>query len=107
MIWLKVIFGALLFSAVAVLAFVLIKFNRKRLHIIRAAAAATSERLEEIYQLIEARELGGTSGTNGFVLGRINEMADDATSTVAIPGGLKEFPWAGMSIAIEVGRDVQ
>jgi len=103
-IWVKFLFSAVGLSIVSWLGFVIVRFNLKRRRIIRAAAAATSEQLEEIYRLIEA---SGSQRRNGFVLGRLNKAADDASCTVVIPGQLEEFPWAGMSIAVDVNTDVQ
>lgn len=100
----KVIFSAVVLSSAGWLGFVLVRFNLKRLRIIREAAAATTEQLEEIYQLVEA---GSSESANGFVLGRLNEAADDASCTVAIPSELEDFPWAGMSVAIDVDNDVR
>ena len=104
MIWVKFLFGAVGLGIACCLGFVLVRFNLKRLRIIRAAAAATNEQLEEIYRLIGA---SGSQRASGFVLGRLNEAADDASYTVAIPRELEEFPWAGMIIAVEVDTDVQ
>lgn len=103
MIWIKAIFGVVGASIAAWLIFVLLQFNRKRLRIIRAAAAATSKELEEIYRLVEA---GASEKTDGFVLGRLNEASDDSSCVVAIPDIAEGLPWAGMSVAVEVDTDV-
>jgi hypothetical protein len=100
----KVICGVVGLSIVSWLGFAIVRFNLRRLRVIRAAAAATGEQLEEIYRLVEA---GGSERANGFVLGRLNETADDASCRVAIPSELAEFPWAGMSVAVDVNTDVR
>lgn len=107
MIGVKFLFGAVGVTIACWLGFVLVRFNLKRLRIIRAAAAATSEQLKEIYRLIGASGSRGSQRANGFVLGRLNEAADDPSCTVAIPNEMEEFPWAGKSIAVEVDADVQ
>lgn len=102
--WVKTAFGVLAAGAVTALAIVLIRFNRKRLHIIRAAASATSEQLEEIYRTVEAC---GTEDSQGFVLGWTNETVDDSACEVSIPAQLTDFPWAGRSIGVEAQREVR
>lgn len=104
MSWVKTTSIAVGMSTAAWLGFVLLRFNLKRLRIIRAAAGATSEQLEEIYRLIET---GGSEKANGFVLGRLNVAAEDTSCIVAIPGEVEGFPWAGMSVAIDVGKEVR
>jgi len=104
MIWVKVFFGAVGIIIVGWLALAIVLFNVKRIRIIRAAAAATNDQLEEIYQLIEA---GSSEKVNGFVLGRLNKAADDVSWVVAIPSELEKFPWAGKCIAVDVDTDVR
>lgn len=69
-----------------------------------AAATATGEQLEEIYRLVES---GSAEKPNGFVLGRLNEAAEDDSCIVAIPNDVSEFPWAGMSVAVDVDSAVR
>jgi len=102
--WLKIAFGVGAAGMIAAPAIVLIRFNRKRLHIIRAAESATGEQLEQIYRMVEAC---GTEDCNGFVLGRTNETVGDSSCIVQVPAELGDFPWAGRSIGVEVQRDVQ
>jgi hypothetical protein len=104
MTWVRATFIVVGISIAAWLGFVLVRFNRKRLQIIRAAAGATGKQLEEIYRLID---VGGSEKANGFVLGRLNEAAEDTSRIIAIPSEVEEFPWAGMSVAIDVDSEVR
>jgi hypothetical protein len=103
-VWLKVLFGLAALAGAITLAVILIRFNRKRLLIVRAAAAATETQLEDVYRFVEA---GGTEIPNGFILARTNASADDTSCIVSVPTSLEEFPWAGRSIAVRAERDVQ
>lgn len=103
-LWLKLFFGVIFVGLAAALAVIIIRFNRKRLHIIRAAAGATDEQLECIYRRIEA---SSAEAPNGFILGRTNKQAHDERCLIAIPHSLENFPWAGRVVQIEVERDVK
>ncbi len=102
--WPKIIFGAVGVGFAGWLAFVLVRFNIKRLRIIRVAATATDQQLEEIYRLVEAI---GSERPNGFVLARLNRVAGDFSCIVAIPQQMRRFPWAGKSVAVQVDTDVR
>ncbi len=86
----------------AALAAALIRFNIKRKQIIRAAATATAEQLEEIYSLVESC---GSLPCQGFVLGRTNRTLADASCVIEIPATLGTFPWAGRAVNLRVPRD--
>lgn len=77
------------------LAIVLIRFNRKRLHIIQQAATATEDQLERIYRAIESKP--GESPTCA-VLARTNRSAPVSTGIVPIPPYV--HPCAGKSIIV-------
>ncbi len=85
------------------LAVVLIRFNQRRLAIARIAAAATSDDLESIYNLIEdtTRE-----PPCGCVFGRTNQKASHTRCIVALPQGLDDFSWSGRSVEIESAEEV-
>ena len=104
MIYLKGLIGIAVLVAVGALAVALIRFNRKRLLVIRAAAAATDQQLEDVYRLVEAC---GTEAPSGFVLARTNDMRPDSASIVHLPSGLEDFPWGSRSIAVEAEREVR
>jgi hypothetical protein len=91
-------------AAVAVLAAVLVRFNRKRLHIARCAASAAPEQLERIYALVESL---GTLPANGHVLARTNQRTGESRCLVPVPMDLAGFPWAGKVIEATAGKDVQ
>lgn len=99
------VLGAVAVSAIAAaLAVVLVRFNRKRLHIIRAAAAASPDQLETIYALVERT---GTVAANGYVLARTNHRTNEARCLVPIPMELSAFPWTGKVIEVTVSKDVR
>jgi hypothetical protein len=89
--------------AATAVAVVLVRFNRKRLGIARAAAAATAEQLEGVCRAVDAC---GTEPPNGYILARTNDVVDDGESVVHLPR-LDGFPWAGRSVAVSVAADVQ
>jgi hypothetical protein len=89
-----------LLSALAV---PLIRFNRKRIHVIRAAAQASDQALDAIYRNIEAC---GTEKPTGCVLLRTNRRVENSHSVIAIPDWLEAFPWAGRTIAVSVDKEV-
>jgi hypothetical protein len=96
--------GALLvFALLAKLAVVLVGFNRKRVHIIRAASGATDDQLEEIYKQVEASD---SQVSKGWVLARTNAVVEDESCIVRVPD-LPDFPWSGKSIRIEADKSVQ
>jgi hypothetical protein len=99
----SVIFAIVVVGLLSALAAPLIRFNSKRIHIIRAAAQASDEALGAIYRNIE---ICGTEKPTGCVLLRSNRRVKDSRSVIAIPDWLEAFPWAGRTIAISVDKDV-
>jgi type II secretory pathway pseudopilin PulG len=92
-------------AAVAAFAIVLVRFNRKRLHVARCAGRASPEQLERIYGLVEQL---GTVPATGYVLARTNKSTSETRCLIPIPTGLPEFPWAGRIIEVTVApRDVE
>ncbi len=84
------------------LAIILIRFNRKRLHIIRCAEQATPEQLEAIYSQIHVL---GTESPSCALLARTNRRsASDEDWVVPIPSYVE--PWAGQMISPEAGSEV-
>ena len=65
----KIVIAGIIAVTVIPLAVVLIRFNRKRLHIIRCAKAASAEQLEAIYAQIDHL---GTEAPSCAVLARTN-----------------------------------
>ena len=94
-------FGA---TALTALVIVLAHFNLKRWHIIRAAAAATGDQLECIYQLVERV---GTEQATGALLVRTNRTAADSTCLIPVPAYVPDFPWGGRCLRIESGPAVR
>ena len=102
--WAGEVFVGLIVTAFAALTFLIIRFNIKRIHIIRAASRATPEQLEGVYRLVEEC---GTEAPHGFVLGRTNDTVADPSCRIAIPGQFEDFPWAGGTIAVETGTEIR
>lgn len=94
-----IIISALVFA----LAVVLVRFNVKHMYVTRCAAAATTERLERIYKLVEQL---GTVPSNGYVLARTNTNVTDETCLIPIPKDLPEFPWGGRVIEVRASKEV-
>jgi hypothetical protein len=98
--WLKTALGivgiGVVVALLTALAVSIVRFNRKRLHILRAAAAASTENLEAIYRRVEAC---GTEEHAGYVLAWTNEAVGDKSSIVEIPRDFVGFPWAGRAVA--------
>jgi hypothetical protein len=94
---------AIIISAIAVpLSVVLIRFNLKRLHIIRCAKACDFQQLEAIYKLID--ELGTLSPLCA-ILARINRTSGRETDWgVRVPPFVG--PWAGRTILVDVDPEV-
>ena len=87
---LKTIVISVIAAVVIPLAIVLIRFNRKRLHIIRCAEAATPEQLEAIYAHIDVL---GTESPSCALLARTNRRsASNDDWTLPIPPYVE--PWA-------------
>jgi hypothetical protein len=98
----KIAAAAILAAIAIALAIVLIRFNRKRLHIIRCAQAATAEQLEAIYAQIDRL---GTQTSSCAVLARTNRRsASDQDWTIPVPPYVE--PWGGRAISAERGPDV-
>lgn len=98
----KIIIIAVLALLLAPLAIMLIRFNRKRLHIIRQAASATDDQLESVYRAIES--MNTESPTCG-VLARTNRTGPSASASVPIPEYVQ--PWAGKSIIFANAEKVE
>jgi len=81
--------------ALAFLAVVLIRFNLKRLHVIKRAAAATDAQLERVYRAVESIN---TEPPTCAVLARTNRTAPSRSAIVPIPEYVQ--PWAGRSIVV-------
>jgi hypothetical protein len=92
-----IVVAAVVACLVLALAVALVRFNLKRVHIRRHAAAATDAQLEAIYRLVEAN---GTEPAVACVLARTNRAASDAAGVVALPDDLAEFPWNGRAVAV-------
>lgn len=94
-------FGTVALSiAVAFLAVVLIRFNRKRLFVAECTRNASPEQLEHIYTLVEQV---GTVPATGYVLARTNQHTRDHRCLVPIPHEISGFPWAGQVVEARVG----
>ena len=91
----KIIAITVIVLLLAPVAVVLIRFNRKRLHIIKRAASATDAQLERVYRAIESKN--GEPPTCA-VLGRTNRTAPSASAVIPIPEYVR--PWAGKSIVV-------
>ena len=90
-------------AAIAILlAVVLIRFNRKRLHIIRCAESANPEQLEAIYSQVSRL---GTEPPSCLVLARTNRRSgSDSDWCITVPSYVEA--WAGRSIAADVDKGV-
>jgi len=90
-------------AAVALpLAVILIRFNLKRLHIIRCADAASAQQLEAIYTQIDRL---GTQTPSCAVLARTNRRSgSEGDWSIPVPSFVE--PWAGRTISAEVGSNV-
>jgi len=97
------IIGVIAIGLTAWIAVVLIKFNKKRIYIIRCFEKASSHQLDEIYELVEQC---GEEKPNGCILARTNKRADDSVGFIRIPK-LNDFPWSGRLITINTHDDVQ
>jgi hypothetical protein len=96
--------GTIAVSAVTIaFAVVLVRFNRKRLAIVRAAASASTSQLERIYTLVEHT---GTVAANGYVLARTNRRTDNARNLIPVPMAVPDFPWAGKVIEVTASKEV-
>lgn len=94
-----------LFAAgVIVFAVVIIRFNRKRMAIVRAAATATESQLEAIYTLVER---SSTFPAAGHVLARTNRRSTGSACIIPIPEELPGFPWAGRRIEVTIAKEVE
>jgi len=91
----KIVAIVVIVLLLASLAVVLIRFNRKRIHIIKRAASATEAQLERIYCAIENKN--GEPPTCA-VLGRTNRTVPAMCAIIPIPEYVR--PWAGKSIVV-------
>jgi hypothetical protein len=98
------VLGALAVTiAIIALSVMLVRFNRKRLAIIRAAAAASADQLDNIYTLVECT---GTVAASGYVLARTNKRINDSRCLIAVPKRVPAFPWAGKVIEVMASKEV-
>lgn len=99
---LKIVLGVIIAAIVIPLAVVLIRFNRKRVHIIRCAKAADAQQLDAIYKNIEHL---GTQAPSCAVLARTNRRSgSDGDWSVPVPAFVE--PWAGKTISADVAPEV-
>lgn len=89
--------------AISALSVELVRFNRKRLSVIRAAAAASADQLDNIYKLVERT---GTVAASGYVLARTNKRVSDSRCLIAVPVVVQTFPWAGKVVEVVVSKEV-
>ena len=99
---LKIVIATIVAALAVLLAIILIRFNRKRLHIIRCAEAATDQQLEAIYAHIERL---GTETPSCAILARTNRRSgSDEDWSIPVPPYVE--PWGGRSISAKNGSDV-
>jgi hypothetical protein len=99
---LKIVIATIVAAIVVLLAIILIRFNRKRLHIIRCAKAATDQQLEAIYAQIDHL---GTETPSCAVLARTNRRSgSDGDWSIRVPSYIE--PWGGRSISAKNDSDV-
>ncbi len=84
------------------LAIVLIRFNLKRVRIIKQAISATDDQLERVYRAIERKQ---TEPPTCAVLARTNRTASPTAASIPIPDYVR--PWVGKSINIVNGVEVK
>lgn len=101
---LAMLLGGIVAAAAIVLAVVLIRFNRKRMAIVRAATAATERQLEAIYTLVEG---SSTLPAAGHMLARTNRRSADPACIIPIPEDLPGFAWAGKRIEVTIAKEVE
>ncbi len=99
---LKIVFGVVIAAMAIPLAVVLMRFNRKRLHIIRCAQAADDQQLEDIYSQIDHL---GTQTPSCAVLARTNRRSGTDTDWT-IPVSSFVEPWAGGTISTDASAGV-
>jgi hypothetical protein len=78
------------------LAIILIRFNRKRVHIIRQAASATDDQLERVYRSIESKN---TESPTCGVLTRTNRTAPSSSANIPIPEYVQPWAWKTIIVA--------
>jgi hypothetical protein len=99
---LKIVIGTLVATIAIALAVVLIRFNLKRLRIIRCAGNASDAELEAIYAQIDSL---GTETPSCAVLARTNRRSDsEGDWSIVVPSFVE--PWSGRTILADVGSDV-
>ena len=95
---------ATLGGAVVALVGALAWFNLKRQVVVKAAARASTEQLERIYQAVE--RVGNEISTAG-VLARTNQKVEQRDCLIPLPADVPDFPWAGRCVRIDVSPEVQ
>jgi hypothetical protein len=103
MSWLYSLLLLLAAAVLLALALALYLFDRKRRHIIQAAASASDEQLDRIYNLLEQC---GPAPPTRCALARTNRQAPGSDCAVTLPAWLAEFPWAGRTISVQAGDPV-
>jgi hypothetical protein len=99
---LKTVIAVIIAALVIPLAVVLIRFNRKRLYIIRCVEAADAQQLEAIYTHLDQL---GTQTPSCAVLARTNRRSgSDRDWCVPVPPFVE--PWAGRAIRADVASEV-
>jgi len=96
----KIIVITVVVALVIVFAVALIRFNLKRVHIIRCAAGASDDQLERIYQLIDGM---GTEPPVCAVLARTNRTSQEASCLIPLPSYFG--PWARRVITLETNDE--
>lgn len=98
----KIVLAGIIAAVVIPLAVVLIRFNLRRLHIIRCAKSASAEQLEAIYARIDHL---GTEAPSCAVLARTNRRSDGAQDWV-IPVPAYVGAWASRTISVDTSPKV-
>ncbi len=73
----------------------LVRFNLKRMHIKRAAEAASDEALDAVWREIESLS---DEPPTAAILVRTNGTPHSDASAISIPSDLRGFPWAGWTL---------
>lgn len=98
----KIVVGGIIAALAIPMAVILIRFNRKRRHIIRCAKAASAEQLEAIYTRIAQI---GTETPTCAVLARTNRHSNsDRDWSIPVPPYIET--WAGRSISADSDSDI-
>ena len=91
------VLAAIVGAGALALAVALLRFNAKRIAVIRVAERLTDASLHHIYGLVES---SGHERSDAFVLGRLNAPAPTDQHIISVPQGLPSFPWSDHRIAL-------